>query len=293
MTLRHLKIFISVCENKSTVAAANILHIAQPSISFAIKELENEYGIKLFERISRKMILTEEGKIFLYQAREIMSKINQIESSLKDCDIKREIKLGCSVTIGIFLLPKILKIFKETNKNIKISVIIKDSKTLSQLVIKNEIDIALIETPLIEKDLDSTAFYKDSLMLFLSKENPLSSKTIIQLKDLENQNLIFREEHSAVRTLIDSALVSNNIKINHPWESVSTQAILSLVENNLGVSILPSLWISDLNKKSNIITKKINDISFEREYLIINHKNKYISPLLKKIIDICTKNHFE
>lgn len=292
MTLRHLKIFISVCENKSTVAAANILHIAQPSISFAIKELENEYGIKLFERISRKMILTEEGKIFLYQAREIMSKINQIESSLKDCDIKKEIKLGCSVTIGIFILPKILKIFKELNNNIKINVIIKDSKTLSQLVLKNEIDIALIETPLIEKDLDSIPFFKDSLMIFLSKKNPLSSKKNIQLKDLENQNLVFREEHSAVRTLIDSALVSNNIKINHPWESVSTQAILSLVENNLGVSILPSLWISDLNKKSDIITKKINDITFEREYLIINHKNKYISPILKQIIDICTNNYF-
>lgn len=292
MTLRHLKIFIAVCENKSTVATANKLHIAQPSISFAIKEIETHYGIKLFDRISRKLILTEEGKIFLYQAREIIRKVNQLESSLKDCDLTKKITLGCSNTIAIFLLPNILKKFEKINNKVKIDLIIRDSKTLSSLILENEIDLALIETPIYDKDIKSIPFYNDSLLLYLSKENLLAKKDIIYLSDLKDQNLILREKHSAVRKLIDSILISNNITISNPWDSTSTQAIISLVEKNFGISILPSLWDTSLKDNTNIITREVKDLSIKREYLIINHKNKYLSPAIQNLIKICTTENF-
>lgn len=291
MTLRHLNIFISVCENKSTVAAAEKLHIAQPSISFAIKEIESHYGIKLFDRISRKLILTEEGKVFLYQAREIINKVNQLESSLKDCDLTKKIKLGCSTTIAIFLLPEILKRFETSNSKVKIELIVRDSNTLADLVLKNDIDIALIETPVNKKDIIYTSFYCDSLLLFLSKDNPLSTKNNIKLLDIENNTLILREKHSAVRKLIDSILIANNIKIDEVWDSTSTQAIISLVEQNLGITILPSLWANNLKNNTYLIAKEIEDISLKRAYMIIHHKNKYISPTLKELIDICKANY--
>lgn len=287
MTLRNLKIFIAVCEYKSTVAAADNLHIAQPSISFAIKEIETHYGIKLFDRISRKLILTQEGKVFLYQAREIINKVNQLESSIKDCDSTKKITLGCSTTIAIFLLPNILKQFDTLDNKIRIKVIIRDSKTLSELILKNEIDLALIETPIFDKVIESRPFFKDSLLLYLSKDNPLANKKEILIQDLEDQTLILREKHSAVRTLIESAFIAKNINTNHPWDSSSTQAIISLVDNNLGISILPSLWKSNLSDTSNIITKEIDDLSINREYLIINHKSKYLSPAIKEFIKIC------
>lgn len=291
MTLRHLNIFISVCENKSTVAAAEKLHIAQPSISFAIKEIESHYGIKLFDRISRKLILTEEGKVFLYQAREIINKVNQLESSLKDCDLTKKIKLGCSTTIAIFLLPEILKNFETTNNQVKIELTVRDSNTLADLVLKNELDLALIETPVNKKDIISKPFFCDSLLLFLSKDNHLAKKSNIKLLDIEQNTLILREKHSAVRKLIDSILIANNIKINDVWDSTSTQAIISLVEQNLGITILPSLWATNLNKKSTLIAKEITDIALKREYMIITHKNKYLSPTINELINICESNY--
>lgn len=291
MTLRHLTIFISVCENKSTVRAAEKLHIAQPSISFAIKEIESHYGIKLFDRISRKLILTEEGKVFLYQAREIIDKVNQLESSLRDCDLTKKIKLGCSTTIAIFLLPEILKKFEASNRMVKIELTVRDSNTLADLVLKNEIDLALIETPVNKKDIIATPFYCDSLLLFLSKDNILSKEKHIKLVDLENNTLILREKHSAVRKLIDSILISNNIKNDNIWDSTSTQAIISLVEQNLGLTILPSLWASNLKNNNYIINKEIEDISLKREYMIIHHKNKYISPTLDDLINNCKSNY--
>ncbi|MGD1820703.1 MAG: LysR family transcriptional regulator [Pleomorphochaeta sp.] len=292
MTIRHLKIFIAVCDYKSTVEASKQLNIAQPSISFAIKEIENYYGIKLFDRISRKLVLTNDGEKFLFQARDIINKVDNLEINFKDNDSTQIITLGCSATIAIFILPNILKKFKETNKNINFNLIIRDSKTLSQMLLKNELDLALIETPILDKDLVSKPFYNDNLLLYLSKDNKLSKKDIIKLEDLKNENIILRERHSAVRKLVDATFIANNFNTTISWESTSTQAIISLVENNLGITILPSLWSNSLKSDSNIITKQITNLKIKREYSIINHKNKYISPVINEFIINCLNYNY-
>jgi DNA-binding transcriptional LysR family regulator len=292
MTIRHLKIFIAVCDYKSTVEASKQLNIAQPSISFAIKEIENYYGIKLFDRISRKLVLTNDGEKFLFQARDIINKVDNLEINFKDNDSTRIITLGCSATIAIFILPNILKKFKETNKNINFNLIIRDSKTLSQMLLKNELDLALIETPILDKDLVSKPFYNDNLLLYLSKDNKLSKRDIIKLEDLKNENIILRERHSAVRKLVDATFIANNFNTTISWESTSTQAIISLVENNLGITILPSLWSNSLKSDSNIITKQITNLKIKREYSIINHKNKYISPVINEFIINCLNYNY-
>ncbi len=292
MTIRHLKIFIAVCDYKSTVEASKQLNIAQPSISFAIKEIENYYGIKLFDRISRKLVLTNDGEKFLFQARDIINKVNNLEINFKDNDSTQIITLGCSATIAIFILPNILKKFKETNKNINFNLIIRDSKTLSQMLLKNELDLALIETPILDKDLVSKPFYNDNLLLYLSKDNKLLKRDIIKLEDLKNENIILRERHSAVRKLVDATFIANNFNTTISWESTSTQAIISLVENNLGITILPSLWSNSLKSDSNIITKEITNLKIKREYSIINHKNKYISPVINEFIINCLNYNY-
>jgi len=291
MTLRHLKIFIAVCKYKSTVEASKQLHIAQPSISLAIKEIEENYGIKLFDRISRKLIRTEDGKLFLSKATEIIDKFNNLESSMSDNDGKKIINLGCSTTIATFILPKILERYYEEKSNVKINLTIRDSLTLKNLILENKLDLALIETPIIDNSIISTSFYKDSLLLYLSKYNQLSKKESLELKDLIYENIILREKHSAVRYLIDSLFISNNIDKNITSDSTSTEAIISLVENNIGVSILSSLWKNQLNANTNIITKEIVDISLKREYLIIQHKNKNISKSIQSLINILTTTY--
>ncbi len=293
MTLRHLKIFIAVCKYKSTVEASRKLHIAQPSISLAIKEIEDNYGIKLFDRISRKLILTEDGKLFLQKATEIIDKFNNLESSMSDNDGKKIINLGCSTTIATFILPKILEQYYQNQDNVKINLTIRDSLTLKNLILENNLDLALIETPIIDNSIISTSFYKDNLLLYLSKFNKISQKEFIFLKDLIYENIILREKHSAVRSLIDSIFISNNIDKIITSDSTSTEAIISLVENNIGVSILSSLWKKQLKENTNIITKEISDISLKREYLIIQHKNKNISDSIKRLISILTSTCFD
>src|SRR5690554_7400796 len=114
MTLRHLKIFVAVCETGGATAAGEKLYIAQPSISLAISELEDYYGIKLFDRIAKRLHVTEAGKHFLQYARHIVALFEDMEKEVKNFDAIGLIRVGTSITIGNYLLSDYIKQFKES-----------------------------------------------------------------------------------------------------------------------------------------------------------------------------------
>ena len=109
MTLRHLRIFTAVCETGSMTAASERLFIAQPSISLAISEMEEYYGVKLFDRISRKLYLTDSGRRALQYARHIIDLMDEMEQGMKNADTVGRRRVGTSITIGSYLLPGYVK----------------------------------------------------------------------------------------------------------------------------------------------------------------------------------------
>ena len=130
MTLRHLKIFVAVCEEESITAAARKLYIAQPSVSFAIGELEEHYGVKLFDRISRRLYITEPGKQLLSRAREILAIFSEMEQGIRDWDSIGTLRIGTSITAGTCFLPEVAKKFYALRPQIQLQVSIENSRTL-------------------------------------------------------------------------------------------------------------------------------------------------------------------
>jgi DNA-binding transcriptional LysR family regulator len=290
MTLRHIQIFISVCDTGSTVKASQQLNLAQPSISLGIKEIEQNYGIKLFDRISRKLVLTEAGRNFLVYAREINNNFISLETQIKDYDKTKELSIGSSITIGIFILPLLIKQFKEYYPETELNIVIKDSVSIATMVVENKLDFGFIESNnslgLYQKMLTSTPFFKDKLVLAVSIDNPLAVHDTISLKMLKGQQLILREKDSAGRNLIDKVL--NSIDLNLPtiWESVSNSAIISMVSENLGTTILPNGVIGNHISNSRVKQITIGDVDFDRTYSIIHHKNKYLTHGAKDLIEL-------
>ena len=109
MTLRHLRIFLTVCEAGSMTGAANRLFTAQPSVSLAIREMEEYYGVKLFDRISKKLFLTEAGHQVLEYARHIIALFDEMEQEVRNPDMSGTLRVGTSITVGTFLLPGYVK----------------------------------------------------------------------------------------------------------------------------------------------------------------------------------------
>lgn len=288
MTLRHLKIFVTVCEVGSTIAAGEKLNIAQPSISLAISELEDYYGIKLFDRIAKRLHITEAGKRFLQYATHIVTLFEDMEKEVKNFDSIGVIRIGTSITIGNYLLPKYVSAFKQMRPQMDAKVIIDNSDTIQQLVLSNQLDIGLIEGIVHSSYLVAHKFAEDKLVMICANQHTFANHKI-ELSQLCNERLILREAGSAGREIFESLLRANGIEISPAWESTSTQAIVRAVTENLGVSVLPYLLVKDFLDRNEISQFFIEGIELKRDFCVIHHRNKYLTDSTKDFLTLVNK----
>ena len=287
MTLRHIKIFVTVCQTGSITAAGEKLFIAQPSISVAISELENYYGIKLFDRISKRLYITEPGKKLLQYANHIVKLFDEMETEVKNFDNHGVIRIGASITIGTYLLPKYVKSFKEIYPDIEVQAIVDNSDTIEQHILNNYIDIGLIEGNIHNSYIKSHHFKEDKLVLICGINHPLSNHDELDINDIKNENFLLREKGSAGRELCDNIFATAGIDLNIICESSSSQAIIKAVTLGLGLSILPYLLVKDSINRKEIKMLNIKNISLDRYFSVIYHKNKFLTNSAKAFIDIC------
>jgi len=287
MTLRHLQIFVTVCETGSATAAGKKLHIAQPSVSLAISELENYYGIKLFDRIAKRLHITEVGKSFLQYATYIVGLFEDMEKAIKNFDAAGIIRIGASITIGNYLLPGYITQFKKTHPQMDVKVIIDNSEKIQQYILSNQIDIGLIEGVVHSSYITEHKFRDDELVMICGNDHPFAGRNDIGISQLQDESFILREEGSAGREIFDSTMTSHGIKIIPAWESTSTQAIIRAVKANLGISVLPYLLVKDFLERKEISRFQIKGIRFQRSFSVIYHKNKFLTKSAKDFIALC------
>lgn len=287
MTLRHMKIFVTVCRENSITLAAKKLYISQPAVSNAIKELEDYYGTPLFDRISKKLYLTESGKTVYHYAMHISSLFEELENSLNSSKAIGQLKIGSSITIGTHFMPNYVREFSERFPNIQTYVTIDSSDVIEKLVLDNELDFALIEGIVHSENIISKDFIKDELVVICDLNNPLLKKADVSIDDLSDQSFLMREKNSGTRELAESILSLHNISIKPLWESSSTEAIIQGVSKGIGISILPLQLVNDYINKRQIARLNVNDVTFCRQYHIIYHKNKFLTPVSLEFMKLC------
>lgn len=288
MTLRHMKIFVSVFRHSNITRAATELHLAQPSVSFAIKELENYYGIRLFERIGKRITPTETGKEFFGYALHIVSMFDEMEKKIRNWDTLGTIRLGASITIGTHILPTLVRQYQALYPDLRTEVTIKKSSSIERHILNNDIDIGLIETQPDQPDIVAVPFMEDSLQAIVAIDHPLSKCHEITLEQLAKYPFLMREKGSAGREILDSYFALLQITVHPLWESASTQAIVHGVAEGLGVAVLPYLLV-----KKNIDEHTVKTIPFShpmtRKLNIIYHKSKYLTDNMNTFISLCKK----
>jgi len=282
-----MKIYVAVCECESVTAAAEKLYLAQPSVSLAISELEKYYGVKLFDRISRKLYITELGKQFLNYATHIVSLFDEMEKEIKNWDSIGTLRVGSSITIGSYLLPQYVNRFYEQFPLIKVQVIIDNSEEIEKRIMTNEIDFGLIEGITHNPQIKSEKFMEDELVLICGTNHPLYNAEQIAIEVLPEYDFILREKGSGGREMFDSTMLVHNIEIKPVWESVSTRAIIKAVSAGLGLSVLPYLLVKQDLEAKIIKQIKIKDITFKRHLFMIYHKNKFHTKSALEFMKLC------
>lgn len=283
MTIRHFKIFIKVVQSKSITKAAKDLFISQPAVSLAIKEMEDYYGVKLFDRMSRRLYITNVGLDIYDKAVNIIKSIELLDEEIKSNTNSRKLKLGAAITFASCYLPNILNIVSTANINVISNIA--NSGNLIDLVLNRQLDLAVIEGPVRSDKLVSTPLVNDHFVLIVNKSNALASKKSVTLNDLKQQAFISRESDSGTRLIIDNILLSNNIVIEPSIISTSTIAIISAVKANLGVSII-SEHMFDLLESDDIIKKTISGVDITIPFSIIYLKNKFLDHEFRSLLEL-------
>ena len=145
MTLRHFQIFISVCDEQGMTQAAQKLHISQPSISQAVKELEEHYQVRLFERLGKKLFLTPAGQELLHYARHIISLSAQTEKTLRSFSLAAPIRLGATLSIGESIFIDIITRLKKAMPEQEVYSHVHNTAALEDALLRDELDAALVE----------------------------------------------------------------------------------------------------------------------------------------------------
>ena len=288
MTIRHLQIFVAVADCGKMRAAAERLHISQPSVSQAVRELESYYNIKLFERLSQRIYITETGKKLLPYARHIIDSFETMEGFINDTSSGNVIRVGGSVSVGTRLLPPMIKSLENEVPDVDVCVIVDNTAAIEGKIQRSELDIAVVEGIVRSDELVKKDIYDDELVLVVGPEHELFNHPGIKLKELTKHALISRESGSVERNQFEQFLLEHDIKMKNKWSCSNTETIKKAVLNGEGIAILSRMVIEKEIAAGEVRVLNVENTRMKRKIKLIYHKNKYISQSMKQFIGICT-----
>ena len=268
MTLRHMKILVEVYRQNSVTKAAQALHLSQPSVSLALRELEDYYGVTLFERVGRRISPTECGREFYGYAVHVVSLMDELETRMRNWDAIGTVRIGATVTIGTYLLPELVRQYQAEFPALHVDVQVCRASQVEQLVLDNRIDLGLIETQQEHEELVAVPFSRDELQAIVPPDSPLAGRGKVTIQEL------------------DGYLALHRLSVQPAWESVSTQALIKAVVEGLGVAVLPKLLIQQDVASGNVVPLTLKE-PLRRTLNIVYHKRKYLSESMQRFIALC------
>lgn len=281
MTIRHIRMFVTVADQGGMSAAAKELHVSQPTVSQAIAELEKYYGVKLFERLSQRLYITKEGELMLSFSRHILDSFDRMEEAMDLTAEKPVLQLGCSVTVGTCLIHDILDKVKEKMPNLQVLVTVTNSSDIEQAILTNEVDLGIVEGIIKSEELLTTPICEDELVLVCGKEHPLAKAGKVTASMLQGQNYVSRESGSAERNQLEKKLEEQGIQFVRSFCSTNTEAIKNAVIRGRGIAVLSRRMVEKELATGDIVVLSLDGVRATRNINLVIHKNKYISKGIK------------
>ena len=282
MTIRDLEIFVAVAESGRMGTAARKLYISQPTVSHVITKIEETYHVCLFERLSRKLYITETGQELLQYARHILANFKDMEHYLYHASEQLCINIGASLTVGTAFLADMVSEFEKANPKISIRVYVDNTHDIVRKITEGTLDIAIVEGSVPNTDVVTKVVYDDEMVLICGKSHPFASRKSICLEDLRNADCILREEGSGTRDFLINLTEKKGIPIVKKWVCHSSDSIIRIVAAGQGVSMLSKSLVQNVPQ---VVQVPVKGPKLHRKFRIVYHRDKYLSTPLKRLIE--------
>lgn len=294
MDLKNLITFIHVAELNSFTRAAEKLGFSQSTVSFQIKQLEEELHSRLFERINHTVALTEKGREVLEYAHEMNRLTQALKENVKnDKPITGHIRLAMADSLCNSLLSENFDIFRKQYPGITLKMIAAGTEEMFRLINHNEVDVILtLDNHIYNTEYIIAKEEKVGMHFVAGAEYPLERDANIPLRELTRHPFILTEKGMSYRRLLDEKLASMSLEIQPVLEIGSTALICSLVKQGIGISLLPDYVTAEDVKAGSMVYLHVDDFEIEVWKQLLYHRDKWVSPQMESVLKYCIDREF-
>lgn len=275
MTLRHLEIFAEVRRTGSITKAADSLNMAQPAVSRVIRELESYYGVRLFERMNRKLYITEAGEQLFSYADAIISQYYEARDVLQDRELTAKLRIGSNVSCAQKLIPELLEGFAKRYPEIPFSLKVANSREIENDLLLNERDFGFIDVPFRPEVFFSHKIREDAMLIVCAKDYPIGER--VAFEQFKSHPLLVREAGSGSRQILEQWFAMEGERPNIMMESSDVYSLQEICRAGFGLLVLTESMAGRWAKGSAFRTVEVRKSHAKRSYCLVYHKSKYLT----------------
>ncbi len=289
MADRRLQVFHAVAKHLSFTRAADALFMTQPAVTFQIKQLEEQYSTRLFERRHGSISLTPAGELVLSYAEKILALSDEMETRLSEMtgEMRGPLLVGASTTIAEFMLPRVLGEFNALYPQVRARLIVANSESIESRVAEHTLDVGLIEAPAKLSGLTSAICCEDELRAVCAPDYPLAEMKSVSPQVLSEYEFISREPGSGTREITDTYFRSHKIKpdsLKTQMELGSPEALKGVVATGLGFAIVSRAVVEKETQLGELISIPL-DPPLKRSFYLVHPQDRFQSRLIATFID--------
>lgn len=288
LSTRQLRAFLALAEQRSFTRAATVCHLSQPAFSALIRTLEDELNTRLFDRDTRSVQLTAEGRLFETSARQLIGDFNTAVTDLGDHVERRKgrVHVAALPSLAAGWLPAIFSEFKKASPGIELKLSDQLSDPCIDLVRSGQADFALASTGASQAGLSAQLLCTDKFYLVCRKDHPLASEKVLTLKKLAPYPFIHMSRNSSVRQALDAAL--HPLQANTLLEVDQLATVTGMVDAGLGISVVPALTLFHFERKS-LVTRPLSIANLTRKIYVVRRQEGSLSVAAQALHDLIVR----
>jgi DNA-binding transcriptional LysR family regulator len=287
MNLQHLRYFLAVARTGGFTQAARQMHVTQPTVSSGIAELERSLGVRLFNRDSRHVELTLEGRLLMNYALQVEDLLEEAGGRLQ----RRDLLPGEGFCFGaidaavIYLLPELLKKYMRDHPQVRLRAQVAPSRYLVEDLLMNRAEFALISLPFAHPKIETVAIHRDDMPLVVGRGHRFAGRRRVSLAQVVEEPLILFHADSVSRQIVDEKFAQAGLAPGAVMEMRSPEAMRKLVEAGVGISFLPRLTVAESLESGALRAVPVQGIAFEREIGVAWRQGRYFGPAIRGLLE--------
>lgn len=286
-TLRQLQVFLQTAQSQNLSQAARQLSMSQSAASNALKELEQQFQLQLFDRLGKRLRLNSEGERLRLKAQQIIDNAQELEALVHKQSFAGPLRLGATLTIGNYLAAPIMADFLALPGEPKLQLDIANTSTIAQQVISYHLDVGLIEGEYFDNKLVTELWREDQMVIVAHPQHQYAKMKILDDSHLQTLRWIMREPGSGTRQAFDHSMRGLLGSIDVHLVLQQTEAIKQAVKSNLGVACLSQLSVVEDLEQGRLVALAAPHRDWQRQLYIIRHKEKPINYASQCLLKIC------